>query len=416
MFSRPDSGEAAILVHLTFPHLCTGDLAEFQTLASSAGVRVLAKLTGVSQRPNPKFFIGAGKVEQLSDLVQSTGAELVLVDHALSPAQERNLEEVLQCRVLDRTRLILDIFAQRARTHEGKLQVELAQLTHLSTRLIRGWTHLGRQKGGIGLRGPGETQLESDRRLIRRRIKVIKQRLEKVRTQRHQGRRARAQVPLPTVTCVGYTNAGKSSLFNRLCGGNAFVADQLFATLDPTLRRVIIPQFGRAIVADTVGFIRHLPHDLVDAFRATLEETQAANLLLHVVDVSDEHCQDTIDAVNDVLNQVGAGDVMPLFVFNKIDLLDHCPARVVHDAHGKVSQVWLSAKTGEGIDLLLQAIAECLGGQVAHCCLLLTQDEFDVRTLLHEEKSVLQESFDALGRCRLEVKVPRSFFDDKGGK
>ena len=279
MFDRYESGERAVLVHINFTQEGEWeDLAEFEMLVSSAGVEALQVVTGSRQSPHPKYYVGEGKAQEIATAVQSTGAEIVIFNHALSPAQERNLEALCRCRVLDRTGLILDIFAQRARTHEGKLQVELAQLRHISTRLIRGWTHLERQKGGIGLRGPGETQLETDRRLLRDRIKTILRRLDKVAKQREQGRRARNRAEIPTVSLVGYTNAGKSTLFNRITEAGVYAADQLFATLDPTLRKIELADVGPAILADTVGFIRHLPHDLVAAFKATLQETQEADI------------------------------------------------------------------------------------------------------------------------------------------
>ncbi|MDH5594205.1 MAG: GTPase HflX, partial [Gammaproteobacteria bacterium] len=289
MFERPQTGERAVLVHLEFPFAAQREeLDEFRELVVSAGAEPVAVVVGSRKTPDPKFFVGTGKVEEIRDAIINNEAEVVLFNHALSPAQERNLERELKCRVLDRTGLILDIFAQRAQTHEGKLQVELAQLVHMSTRLVRGWTHLERQKGGIGLRGPGETQLETDRRLLNDRIKQINKRLEKVQKQRDQGRRSRRRADIPTVSLVGYTNAGKSTLFNRLSGASVFAANQLFATLDPTLRRLELPTGQPVIIADTVGFIRHLPHDLVAAFRSTLEETRQADVLLHVIDAHDE--------------------------------------------------------------------------------------------------------------------------------
>ncbi|PLN72010.1 GTPase HflX, partial [Klebsiella pneumoniae] len=288
-----------------------------------------------------------------------------LFDHALSPAQERNLERLCECRVIDRTGLILDIFAQRARTHEGKLQVELAQLRHMATRLVRGWTHLERQKGGIGLRGPGETQLETDRRLLRNRIMQILSRLEKVEKQREQGRRSRAKADIPTVSLVGYTNAGKSTLFNQITAAEVYAANQLFATLDPTLRRIDVPDVGETVLADTVGFIRHLPHDLVAAFKATLQETRQATLLLHVIDAADVRVQENIDAVNTVLAEIEADEIPALLVMNKIDMLDDFEPRIDRDDENKPIRVWLSAQTGVGVPLLFQALTERLSGEVA---------------------------------------------------
>ncbi|HKY69568.1 MAG TPA: ribosome rescue GTPase HflX, partial [Gammaproteobacteria bacterium] len=321
MLERPKSGERAILVHITFPHgVDRADLREFTELAIAAGAYPVATVTGVRDVPDAKYFIGSGKIDELFHLIQGEKADVVLFNHELSPAQERNVEKKIQCRVLSRTGLILDIFAQRARTFEGKLQVELAQLEHLSTRLVRGWTHLERQKGGIGLRGPGETQLETDRRLIRVRIKRIQDKLEKVAKQRHLSRRKRQREAIPTVALVGYTNAGKSTLFNWLTGSDAFVANQLFATLDPTIRTLQLPQIGNIVLVDTVGFIRQLPHQLVNAFRATLEETRQADLLLHVVDAHDEASTANMEHVNVVLREIGADEVPQLIVYNKVDL------------------------------------------------------------------------------------------------
>ncbi len=310
MFSRPQGGDRAVLVHADFPFAEQQErLDEFLDLAVSAGATVAGLIRAKREVPDSQFFVGRGKAEEIREAVVAERGDLVLFNHSLSPAQERNLEGFLQCRVLDRTGLILDIFAQRARSFEGKLQVELAQLRHLSTRLVRGWTHLERQKGGIGLRGPGEKQLETDRRLLGLRIKQIARRLERVRRQRGLGRTARRKAALPVVSLVGYTNAGKSTLFNGLTGAEVVVADQLFATLDTTLRRVDLGGGRRVILADTVGFIRHLPHDLVAAFRSTLEETQQADLVLHVIDASDRERDEKIQQVNDVLAEIGAAEL-----------------------------------------------------------------------------------------------------------
>lgn len=307
MFERPQGGERALLVHL---NMHTGfdeeSLEEFKELVVSSGAEPVAVITGSRAVPHPRYFVGTGKAEEIREAVSSHEADVVLFDHELSPVQERNLEALLQCQVLDRTGLILDIFAQRARSHEGQLQVELAQLRHLSTRLVRGWTHLERQKGGIGLRGPGETQLETDRRLIGHRIRTLKSRLNKVQRQREQGRRARKKADIPTISLVGYTNAGKSTLFNNLTQAEVYAADQLFATLDPTLRKVKLPAGFPVVLADTVGFIRQLPHDLVAAFRSTLKETQDADLLLHIVDASSDERDDNMNQVNLVLEEIGA--------------------------------------------------------------------------------------------------------------
>ena len=359
-FERPSGGEGAILVHLSLRHRGQDeDLDEFQLLAKSADVAVLGVITGSRQRPDPRLYAGTGKVEEIAEAVKQLNAEVVLFNHALTPAQERNLERVLQCRVLDRTGLILDIFAQRARTHEGKLQVELAQLDHLSSRLVRGWTHLERQKGGIGLRGPGETQLETDRRLLRLRITSLKDRLEKVRQTRAQGRAARQKAGVPTISLVGYTNAGKSTLFNRLAGADAYAADLLFATLDPTLRRIQLDGIGPVVLADTVGFVRHLPHQLVDAFRATLEETAQADLLLHIIDAASPDRDLHIAAVNEVLEEVDA-TAPTLLIYNKLDALAEQEPRIDYDDNGRPQAVWLSARDGRGIDLLLQAMQRCV--------------------------------------------------------
>ena len=313
MFDRYQAGEQAILVHIDFPdENAREDLQEFEMLVASAGVNSLCVVTGKRDKPHSKFFVGSGKAQEVADAVKLHDANIVLFNHSLSPSQEKQLEALCQCRVVDRTTLILDIFAQRARTHEGKLQVELAQLKHISTRLIRGWTHLERQKGGIGLRGPGETQLETDRRLLRERMTAIRKRLEKVEKQRQQGRRARSRAEIPTVSLVGYTNAGKSTLFNRITEAGVYAADQLFATLDPTLRRIDVDEVGRVILADTVGFIRHLPHDLVAAFKATLTETREADLLLHVIDIADDRRRENIEQVEEVLKEIGAGEVPQL--------------------------------------------------------------------------------------------------------
>jgi GTP-binding protein HflX len=335
------------------------DLDEFEQLAESAGVVAAATVTGRRDRPDPRFFVGSGKAEEIRLIVEDTCAEVVLVDHALSPSQERNLEKLVGVRVLDRSALILDIFAQRARSHEGKLEVELAQLRHLASRLVRGWTHLERQKGGIGLRGPGETQLETDRRLLGGRVKVLSKRLEKLQQQRETGRQRRVEIPIPSVALVGYTNAGKSTLFRALTGAEAYIADQLFATLDPLVRRVDLPGGSPIVLADTVGFIRELPHELVAAFRSTLTEAREATLLLHVIDASDPRREERIDQVNAVLAEVGAGDLPQIRVYNKIDRLDDVP-RVERDGEGQPSSVWVSAARGQGLEGLLGAVAERL--------------------------------------------------------
>ncbi|MDR3409866.1 MAG: GTPase HflX [Formivibrio sp.] len=360
MFDRHKGGDAAILVCLDFGELDYRDgIEEFIQLVKSAGVTPLAMIEGRRQRPDPAYFAGSGKAEEIAEAVRAHGAELVIFNHQLSPAQERNLEKVVHCRVLDRTTLILDIFAQRARTAEGKLQVELAQLSHISTRLIRGWTHLERQKGGVGLRGPGETQLETDRRLIGTRVKRLKDQLVKLQKQRATQRRARVRRNEFTVSIVGYTNAGKSTLFNSLTKAQAFAADQLFATLDTTSRKLYLDQDHSLILSDTVGFIRQLPHTLVAAFRATLEETIEADLLLHVVDVNHPLRDMQIQEVNKVLTEIGADNIRQLMVWNKIDL--KClPAGIERDEYDKIHAVRVSAINGEGIDFLRTALVEAM--------------------------------------------------------
>jgi GTP-binding protein HflX len=381
------------------------DLSELQLLADSAGVKTLGVVTATRSSPNPKYFVGSGKAEEIAELVKERQASIVIFNHALSPTQERNLEKICQCRVLDRTGLILDIFAQRARTHEGKLQVELAQLRHISTRLVRGWTHLERQKGGIGLRGPGETQLETDRRLIRGRIKNILKRLEKVQKQREQGRRARKRAEIPTVSLVGYTNAGKSTLFNQLSTAEVYAADQLFATLDPTLRKIDVNEVGTVILADTVGFIRHLPHDLVAAFKATLQETQDATLLLHVVDIADEHYQDNVDQVTEVLEEIDAGDVPQLMICNKIDKLDDVDAKIDRDDEGNPIRVWVSAQQGIGLSLIYDALHERLGRQMVNLQLKIPPSMGKLRGTLYSLNSVAEEQVDDSGQFNLAVRM-----------
>lgn len=346
-----------MLVHVRFPDRTDGEVEELSLLAQSAGAKVCETIVGSRTRPDAASFVGKGKAQEIHDAVARVGADVVVVNHELSPAQERNLEKAVACRVVDRTGLILDIFAQRARSHEGKLQVELAQLEHLASRLVRGWTHLERQKGGIGLRGPGETQLEVDRRLIRERIKKLNQRLRQVAVQRRSRRRARHKVPIPTVSMVGYTNAGKSSLFNRLTDAGVYAADQLFATLDPTMRRVELPGNVPVILADTVGFISALPHSLVEAFKSTLEEVAQADLLLHVIDSHDPDARDRVEQVDNVLAEIDAESVPRILVYNKIDLTGQAP-RVERDGSGRVVKVWLSATTGAGVELLIDALAQ----------------------------------------------------------
>ncbi|MGY2574299.1 ribosome rescue GTPase HflX [Vibrio sp. C8] len=407
MFDRYEAGERAVLVHINFTQQGEWeDLSECQMLVSSAGVETLQVVTGSRQSPHPKYYVGEGKAQEIAQAVQATEADVVIFNHSLSPAQERNLEHLCQCRVIDRTGLILDIFAQRARTHEGKLQVELAQLRHISTRLIRGWTHLERQKGGIGLRGPGETQLETDRRLLRERIKAILRRLDRVAKQREQGRRARTRAEIPTVSLVGYTNAGKSTLFNKITEAGVYAADQLFATLDPTLRKIELKDVGPAILADTVGFIRHLPHDLVAAFKATLQETQEADILLHVVDASDERFRENIQAVNDVLQEIDANEVPTLLVMNKIDNLDVQEPRIERDDEGLPRTVWISAMDGLGIDLLFQALTERLASQIVEYRLCVPpQHQGRIRSTFFQMKCIQDEEYDSDGNLLISIRM-----------
>ena len=383
------------------------DPREFEELVLSAGGDPVAYIMGRRDAPHPGTFVGAGKLEEIAAVVHEHDAQVVIFNHTLSPSQERNLERALKCRVLDRTGLILDIFAQRARTHEGKLQVELAQLRHMSTRLVRGWTHLERQKGGIGLRGPGETQLETDRRLLRARIKSIVARLEKVRRQREQGRRSRRRAEVPTVALVGYTNAGKSTLFNGLTTAGVYAADQLFATLDPTLRGLELPEAGPVILADTVGFISHLPHRLVEAFKATLEETRNADLLLHVIDAASEDRAEHALQVREVLREIGAEDVPQLEVYNKIDLLE-VDARIDRDDDGLPVRAWVSAQDGSGLDALLGAIAELVGDDMVARELVLAPEQGRFRAALYRLGAVRDEHYGSDGAAHVSVRLPRA--------
>jgi len=366
MFERPANGTAAVLVGLDLGQSGYAEsMEEMQELATSAGVTPRAVIRGRRARPDPALFAGKGKVEEVAKTLADTGASLAIFNHDLSPVQERNLERAIGCRVVDRTSLILDIFAQRARSHEGKLQVELAQLEHLATRLVRGWTHLERQKGGIGLRGPGETQLETDRRLLGKRVKLLKEKLAKVRSQREVQRRARGRSNLMAVSLVGYTNAGKSTLFNRMTRAGVHAADQLFATLDTTTRRLHTAAGSRIVLSDTVGFIRQLPHTLVAAFRATLEETIHADLLLHVVDASSDDREAQIAAVNEVLKEIGADAIPQILVMNKIDRTP-LPPRVERDEYGRIFRIWASARTGEGVESIRLALEEFAAAATAN--------------------------------------------------
>ncbi len=408
---RHEGGECALLVQLKIASEYRGDAEEFKELVASAGVSAAHFISGSRVKPDSKYFVGKGKAEELRQAVEDFEVTVVIFDHSLSPAQERNLEQLLNVKVIDRTGLILDIFAQRARSFEGKLQVELAQLKHLSSRLVRGWTHLERQKGGIGLRGPGETQLETDRRLIVDRIKNINRRLDKVEKQRHQGRRSRQRAAMPTVSLVGYTNAGKSTLFNRVTGADVYVKDQLFATLDATLRRVEIADAGPVILADTVGFIRQLPHDLVAAFRSTLEETKLSHLLLHVIDASHSDRQEHITHVNEVLAEIGADDVEQIEIYNKIDLLDDIEPHVDYNEEGKVKRIWLSSATGEGMDLLFDALKAHFGKDFIHCWVNLPATESRLRAQLYELGVVVSEKETSAGDFSLEVSMQKHLLD-----
>lgn len=409
MFDRSRKGEHALLIQTHSGGPAEEDvLEEFADLAKSAGATVAATLTARIDKPSPSTLIGSGKLEEVKAAAEATGADLVLVNHTLSPGQERNLERYLERRVIDRTGLILDIFAQRARSHEGKLQ-ELAQLRHMATRLVRGWTHLERQRGGaIGLRGPGETQLETDRRLLQKRVEQLQKRLEKVEVQRTQMRRARMRSELPRIALVGYTNAGKSTLFNALTGADAYAADQLFATLDPTVRRIALPG-GSAVLADTVGFVRDLPHELVAAFRSTLSEARDADLLLHIVDAADPLREERIHQVDEVLQAVGAGDLPQLLVFNKIDKIEG--AEVRHDAQDGIpdqarrERVWISARDGRGLEELQRALGHRLDLRHITGSLRLPASAGRLRSRLHQLEVIRSEQVDEEGWL-LEVDLP----------
>jgi GTP-binding protein HflX len=381
------------------------DLEEFEQLARSAGATPVATITGRRERPEPRYFVGSGKAGEIADAARAQQADAILVDHPLTPSQERNLEQLTGRRVLDRSALILDIFAQRARSFEGKLEVELAQLKHLASRLVRGWTHLERQKGGIGLRGPGETQLETDRRLLAARVRSLTRRLERLKQQRDTGRSARAEIPVPSVALVGYTNAGKSTLFRALTGSDVYIADQLFATLDPTVRRLQLPGGAVVVLADTVGFIRELPHELVAAFQSTLQEARSAHLLLHVVDASDPRRDEHIDQVDTVLREIGAGNIPQLRVYNKIDRIG-VPTQFERDAHGRAAAVWIAAAARLGLEQLRDAIAERLSLQVQRLWLHLPPGAGALRARLFAASVVRDERVLEDGALELLVDLP----------
>jgi GTP-binding protein HflX len=418
LFERPTAGENAVLVQINFktddiPH----DEQEFKELVRSAGAQIVHLVTGSRQRPDSRYFVGEGKAEEIRDYVRDLQANLVVFDHSLTPAQERNLERLFECRVVDRTGLILDIFAQRARSHDGKLQVELAQLKHMSTRLVRGWTHLERQKGGIGLRGPGETQLETDRRLLAVRIKQINKKLEKVQNQREQGRQSRKKAEIPTVSLVGYTNAGKSTLFNALTQAGVYAADQLFATLDPTLRSITLPNQQEIILVDTVGFIRHLPHDLVAAFRSTLQETAEADLLLHVIDSHDEQRDLYREQVNNVIAEIGAETVPQIEIMNKIDLTQHSPG--VQEGNGlHATTAWVSAQTGAGLEQLLEYLGNYFAQQTFRGTLRLLPSQGRLRAQLYADKAIQTESIGEEGEYLLDLVIDqrklKSYLNEAG--
>ena len=406
-------GERTVLVHieLNSSRHTPNSLDEFKQLALSSGLNIVDTITVKRNFTKAQFFIGTGKVDELSDIVSEHEIDLVIFSLELSPSQERNLEKALKCQVMDRTGLILDIFALRASSFEGKLQVELAQLRHLSTRLVRGWTHLERQKGGIGLRGPGETQLETDKRLISIRIKNINKRLAKVHKQHDLGRKSRLKNELPMISLVGYTNAGKSTLFNRLTNANVYADDKLFATLDSTIRRVILPAAGEAVIADTVGFIQDLPHELVEAFKSTLEETRQANVLLHVVDASDANNRDKIEQVEGIIEQIDAQNIPSIIVMNKIDEIGDFSPRVDKDNDGNIYRVWLSAHSGEGIDLIYKALSQSLSGMMTCARIQLDVQSAFIRSEIHKIGFIEKEIMNEFGQWLLEINVTRHYLE-----
>jgi len=401
---RIKSERVLLVRQQTFRLAVSEDFTEIEGLAVAAGSQVVAHISAVRKIPHPATFLGSGKVLEISELVDKLAVDVVILDHNATPVQERNLEQAFHCRVIDRTRLILDIFALRARTSEGKLQVELAQLNHLATRLVRGWTHLERQRGGLGLRGPGETQLETDRRLIGRRIRTLGRKLEKVRLQRALRRNQRDRVPIPTVAIVGYTNAGKTTLFNALSGASGLVVDQLFATLDPMMRRLDISGYGPVIVSDTVGFISRLPHELVDAFHSTLEEVSASQLLLHVIDLLDPEITERVEQVERVLDAIGAGDIPRLRVYNKADLIEASSFRSFVNG-GSHRGLRISASTGKGLEELVETVGALLGSDRERRMLKIPSDRPRLRAAVYRIAEVADEKVDAEGNWWLELLV-----------
>lgn len=413
---RQQGGEDALLVTVQFPDSSdiNYEISEFNLLSKSAGANIIDSILVKRSRIEIKYFIGKGKLEEINSTIKLKSINLVIFNHNLTPAQERNLEEVFECRVLDRTGLILDIFASRARSHAGKLQVELAQLRHLSTRLIRGWTHLERQKGGIGLRGPGETQLESDKRMIGLRIKQISKRLSKVNATRKLGRKSRKKAELATVSLVGYTNAGKSTLFNSLVKSEVYAADQLFATLDSTLRKLKVSAHLDIILADTVGFVSRLPHPLIESFKSTLEETLESDLLLHVVDISqDNYVEQRLDVL-DVLEEIGADNVRVLEVMNKIDALDNFAPRIDYDDFGSPYRVWVSALTGSGLELINECLGDIFQKNMLKGSIILGFDEADIRSHLYDKADIIAEEYDVDGNCCIDIVVEKQVLEVLG--
>jgi GTP-binding protein HflX len=406
-------GEKTLLVYVDLPNNrnLQNSESEFEILAKSSGLEIKKVIQIQRKTIDPQYFIGSGKIEEVAEIIDSLNIELVIFSSDLSPSQERNLERKIKCRIIDRTRLILDIFALRARSFEGKLQVELAQLKHLSTRLVRGWTHLERQKGGIGLRGPGETQLETDRRLLGQRIKYLNNRLSKVSKQRDLSRKSRTKKELPMVALAGYTNAGKSTLFNVMTGSDVYANDQLFATLDATIRRVIVPGFGEAVFADTVGFIQDLPHDLVEAFKSTLQETIESNVLLHVVDCADENYLEKIYQVDEILSEIGAKDMKTILVMNKIDLIEGLKPHIDRDHDGEITKVWLSSEKNLGMNLLYQALSECLSGMMTQAKIQLDVASAYVRSEIHNIGYIHSEKMDEFGQWILEINVTKHYLN-----